>query len=196
MKKLLLLTVLLIPFLCFSQSEHLKFRDIEINGTATQFLSKLKNLGYIVKDVDSDGYTMKGKFAGDDCTLYIYSSPKTKTVYKIVVVFSEKSSWHSLKNQYNSIKEQLTNKYKNPTQNNCFFKSPYYDGDGYEMQAVKNNKCLWLTQWNLESGEISLAIYSTCSVIIQYEDKINMQKKAKEDEEIRQEKNKKMQNDL
>jgi hypothetical protein len=31
--------------------------------------------------------------------------------------------------------------------NYAFFKSPYEEGDGYEMTAVAVEKCFWLSAW-------------------------------------------------
>lgn len=179
-------------------SEHLKFRDIEIDGTATLFLSKLKTLGYILKDTDDGVYLLDGKFGGKECDIYFLSTEKTKTVWKVAVFFEKKNSWSSLKSDYNSIKEQLITKYGKPKKSYNFFSNPYYEGDGYELQAVKNEKCTYFTTWELVGGAISLQISGTdgCRLVIQYEDKTNMTKMQKEKEEIRREQNKKMQDDL
>jgi len=177
-------------------SEHLKFRDIEIDGTATQFLSKLKNLGYLLRNIDDGIYSLDGKFGGKECDIYFLSTEKTKTVWKVAVFFEEKRNWSFLKSDYNSIKEQLTIKYGHPKDSYNFFSSPYQEGDGYELQAIQNEKCRYLTIWELEGGSIALQISESCRLVIQYEDKTNMKKMQKENKEVKQEQNKKMLDDL
>ncbi|MBR5886534.1 MAG: hypothetical protein IKY93_07785, partial [Alistipes sp.] len=55
------------------------------------------------------------------------------------------------------------------------FMSPYEEGDGYEMTAVRNDKCLYCTIYELQNGKILLTINDVYNgaVLLYYTDKIN-----------------------
>lgn len=55
------------------------------------------------------------------------------------------------------------------------FSSPYYAGDGYEVQAIKNDKAAFFSMWSFpdddnERHTISLMISSHVMVVLSYED--------------------------
>jgi len=184
MKKILyIILLLLFSFSTFAQSEHLKFRDIELNGSITDFIQKLEKLGYSVKTNLNDIYLLEGDFIGKTCEVIVVSSKKTKTVWKVKVNLPEGKSWYSLKSEYNSVKEQLTKKYGKPKDTYEFFSKPYYEGDGYELQALKKDKCTYYSYWEFENGIISLDMSTDCNLSINYEDKINVAIKKKEKDE-------------
>jgi len=151
----------------------MKFRDIEIDGKLNEFVSKMKGLGYTFIENYKNTAIMEGNFIGKECRIFILSTPKTKTVWKVAVFLPKESSWRSLKSEYNSVKEQITQKYGKPTKSFNFFSSPYYEGDGYELQAIKNEKCTYYSYWNSENGAITLKISTDCEIIIGYEDDTN-----------------------
>jgi hypothetical protein len=55
------------------------------------------------------------------------------------------------------------------------FESPYYEGDGYEMTAVRIGKCNYFTKYKLTNGMIIVAIakIDKGSVLLYYTDSIN-----------------------
>lgn len=84
MKKLLFLLSLLLPVFC--HAKHVEFMGVEINGTLTDFSSKLNAKGLTVDREASqrhpdvrffDGYFFKHK-----CSIIVYYDPKTKLVYR------------------------------------------------------------------------------------------------------------------
>jgi len=85
MKKLIiLLSVLAIPFLCFSQ-EHMKFMGVEINGSAFSFGQKLSERDFEKVFGVKNAYT--GEFSGHNCTVFYNCTPQTRQVYSVVVAF-------------------------------------------------------------------------------------------------------------
>ena len=182
MKNLLFYLLLFIPTVSFGQNEHIKFRDIELNGTILNFVAELKKLNYSISDVDYEGTTivMKGKFIGRDCELIILSTAKTKTVWKVAVYFKKSNNWLSLKSDYIALKESLNDKYGKPYKSIESFSNPYYEGDGNELQAIKKEKCTYATFWRTYEGYVKLHITPFCQIAISYEDKINSKIELKE----------------
>lgn len=150
--------------------EHLEFKGIEITGTIDNVIEKLKKAGYTLAEKDEDGAVLDGTFANEDCQLLVSLTPKTKKVYSISVFFNKKDSWYSLKADYKELKQSLKNKYDIRPDDDEFFIDPYYEGDGYELQALRLSKCIYRSKYELNDGEITLAILSNRIVLI-YEDK-------------------------
>lgn len=84
---------------------------------------------------------------------------------------------------------QFSIKYGSPTSHYEFFKDPYYDGDGYELQALELDKCTYFTIWKLDYGNISIQMSSNASLWISYEDADGVKKKHYNE-------NKQIQNDI
>ncbi len=154
-----------------AQSQHLTFKGIEINGTLTEFISKLQKQGFTLIDRFESGAALKGTFAGEDAVVLI-PCKENEIVWKVVVDFNEKNTWYSLKSAYKSYKESLTSKY-GKGESYEYFKSPYYDGDGYEMSAVKLEKCFYSTIFEIKEGDIIVEICKGANVRISYEDNEN-----------------------
>jgi hypothetical protein len=70
---------------------------------------------------------------------------------------------------YDKLKETIDNKY-GFSETYRTFKSPYTDGDGYEMQAIKVGKGSITTYWSLKNGIISLEILVTMNICVGYQD--------------------------
>lgn len=169
--KKLFLIFLFSFFLLESYSQHLTFKGIEIDGTLTEFIGKLQKQGFVLIDHFENGAILKGNFAGEESEIII-PCKENETVWTVVVNFSEKSTWYSLKSTYKSYKESLTIKYGEGNSYE-FFKSPYYEGDGYEMSAVKLEKCIYSTAFETKEGDIIVEISKEANVRIFYEDNEN-----------------------
>jgi len=158
------------------------FDGVPISGDLTTTITKLKAKGYIFqKNMANGGAILKGKVATQNVDLYVYITPKTKQVCKFVVFFAEETSWYSLKSQYEKYLEILTEKYGEPSDKFAFFKSPYEEGDGYEMSAVTLEKAVFSSYWmNKDNTTIALSISKWKQVSIGYENDKNMELKNKE----------------
>lgn len=152
---------------------HLKIKNIPIDGTVQSMYAKLKATG--LKPIPEVSGALQGTFAGmNDCAFLIIGSEKTNTVYKVGVMSQFEDSWYSLKSLYLRLKEQYTNKY-NECQSFEFFSSPYYEGDGYEMLALRLDKCTYASYFETPEGIISIEIKEKY-IFITYEDAINLEK--------------------
>lgn len=153
---------------------------MEINGTINEFSNQLKSQGYKLVYTSDNGEAkiFSGSFAGlDDCEIFVIATPNSHIVWKVVVYLPKQTSWYSLKSRYGEYKNSLTNKYGTPSDDFHFFSSPYYEGDGYELQALNSDKCTYATYYDTESGVVCVELhgagYGKGQVKIGYEDKIN-----------------------
>lgn len=176
MKKLVLLFAVMLMSTTFFAQEHLDFRGVPIDGHIDAFVSQMERLGYTVDKRIDNSAIMNGKFTGRDVELYIFSSPKTNTVWKVVLYF-DKGSWSSLKSSYFEYKGLYTQKYGKPTSSYEFFSDPYYEGDGYELQALRKEKCHYLSIYKLEIGSIAVQLSEYEQLKLVYEDNINCELK-------------------
>lgn len=164
--------------------EHMAFKDVSMNCTVESFVSQLKLKGYTVAVLRDNSAILTGSFAGkDNCEIYVYGTDNAKMVHLVAVKFSEHVSWSSLKNEYLSFKKSYTEKYGKPKSYE-FFKNPYYEGDGYELQALKLDKCTFASVFTTTGGNIMLYLSDDKCVHVGYEDSINAEIKTKERDNI------------
>lgn len=163
---------------------HLTFKGVEIDGSLKDFSSKLIEQGYVISESDDECVVFKGSFGGDDdCMIGVYTTPNTKKVYTVIVALSITNSWTSLKSDYNEYKTMLTAKYGKPDKSIERFKDPYYEGDGYELQAFRLDKATYLTHYNASNGTILVHIghfLGGARVCLSYTDNINGQLNKRE----------------
>jgi hypothetical protein len=106
----------------------------------------------------------------ENVEIFLYETPKTKQLFKLTVYFEEASSWRSIKSQYERLLETLTSKYGEPDNSYANFKSPYYEGDGYEMSAIELDKCDFTAYWlNKDNLSLSIQISKWKQVRLSYE---------------------------
>ena len=138
--------------------KYLEFKNTPISGTLTEMVKKMQTLGYKLEEAADYVAIMEGSFANENCEIVLYASPKTKTMHSIIVNFGEQTSWYSLKAKYKKLKEQLTSKYNHTPKSTEYFADPYYEGDGYEMQALRNEKCFYFSTFNFYNCKIGIYI--------------------------------------
>ncbi|WP_418788994.1 hypothetical protein, partial [Leyella stercorea] len=170
------------------EKEHMKFMGIPINGTELQFETKLKSKGFVRKSrINENVLEMVGKFAGSKVEVYIVST--NNLVWKILVDYPEESTFSSLSSFYDDMVEQFKIKYGIPSDHFEFFSKPYYKGDGYELQALKLEKCTYASYWETSTGIISVSLTKYANLRIVYEDAVGVAKKHETNE-------KQIQNDI
>lgn len=185
MRKILFLLIgLIIALSSFAQdSQHLEFKGIPLDGKLSDFVSKLSKEGFTFKEYALDYVAvMEGNFAGNYATIYILATPKSKIVWKATVNYNKKESWSSLKSDYSEMKELFTKKYGEPENHYEFFSKPYYEGDGYELQALRKEKCHYISFYKLPLGGVSVEISPFGRIRMSYEDNINYELKKNEEE--------------
>lgn len=157
------------------QINHAKFKNIPINGSLKSFIQKMEEdgfkLDYLFKDNASA--IMKGEFTGRSATVFILSTKKGDNVWKVSVDFDTEESWISLRSDYFKYKKYFTQKYGSPSSSYEKFIKPYYEGDGYELQALKNKKCNYISFFNISNGVAAVELSNDGNVRIGYEDNYN-----------------------
>jgi hypothetical protein len=179
MKKVLLTIVSIIIFqLSFSQ----KFNNIPIEGNISDFVLKITQKGYKLEKYFSKTSAKLTKKDNPEIELFINSTPITKKMYKVSLYLQKYSNWYSLKSEYERWKQILTEKHGTPTNSYEYFKEPYYEGDGYEIQAVSNEKVVFSSYWFLENENLNVALcisqFNQINII--YENQANVDIKERE----------------
>jgi hypothetical protein len=164
------------------------FNGVKIDGNVQTVINQFKEKGFILNTPTGaldNIKTMKGMLSGQLVELVIISTPKTKLAAKIVVYLPELKSWNSLISSYNKYLELLTQKYGNPSQTIENWIKPYYEGDGYEIQALENEKAIYRTFWNrINNLNILLEISKYKEIHIAYENDKNMDLAMAEKNEV------------
>lgn len=189
--KRLFLTLLCLFTVCssFAQTNeiipesHLKFKGIPIDGTPSEFRSKLQDAGfsYDYKDT-ANNYWYKGSFAGyNNCEVIVKSA--NNLVYEVVAIFPKDYTWNQLYGTYSSLKQMLTTKYGEPRVEETFKDTPIYidiNKDEDKYREVGYNRCCYFSLFTSLSdglGTISLEIKSSHCVGVHYIDFYNERKK-------------------
>jgi hypothetical protein len=159
-----------------------EFMGIHVSGSLQDAIFNLQKKGFKRESVTESGNVVvfKGRVSNSSVTLVVHSTPKTKLVWAFKIIFEVQSSWYELKSQYNDLVKTLTNKYGEPTKTFQSFLSPYYEGDGYEMSALRVGKVVYLSSWNI----VYIKINKSGAISIQYENTVNSDLDTKEQEEI------------
>lgn len=175
MKRLLPIIFLISFFYCHAQqpSEHLKFMGRPIAGSSELFISFLEEKGFVKTGEFENSYSFMGKFANEIVNLTLLASPKTNTVCKVIVYFPEYQSWSDLKSDYFKKKNLYKSKYL-ITDEFEFFSSPYDEGDGYEMRAIAQDKCKFVSFYKDFGGHITVEVCPKFCVKVVYEDDYNI----------------------
>jgi hypothetical protein len=134
------------------------FDGVPISGDLPTAVSRFKSKGYKVKNYMEHGVIMTGRVSLWEVELFIFTTPRSKKVFKMTVYFPEETSWYSLKKTYNQMLNIMKDKYGEPSAIREEFVYPYYEGDGYEMSAVKNEKVQYFGLWVMETKNMNVAV--------------------------------------
>lgn len=181
-KIIFLFLFLLLNVYSYSQ-EHLRFKNIPIDGNIDTFADELIKQGFSKLASKGNIISLTGEFINKNCEIYVVGSKKSNLTWKILIVLPKESSWGSLKENYFEIKKQYQSKYGSGKSYE-FFSKPYFEGDGYELQALRNEGCTYSTFWKTESGSIDLTISASGSNSLSYQDNQNTDIMRKEKEEV------------
>jgi hypothetical protein len=179
--------------LTFAQtSAHLSFKNVPIDGTLEEYVSKMKQNGFSHLQTEDGTAYLNGDFAGyKNCHVGVSTLKQKDLVHKIAVVFPEKDTWSRLSTNYFELKQMISEKYGKPSDEVEKFDVSSYaqpKDDNAKLYEVKFDRCKYYTIWQTEKGEIQLSIdhndVTSCFVKLIYLDKINgaiVNAKAKDD---------------
>ena len=179
MKNLLLsiFVALVISSSAFAQSEHLAFKGIPIDGTLEEYVANLKSVQFRVSELKKDEARLIGNFAGyKDCTVTVSSIMPRNLVNEITVCFPYVYQWSTLIDNYNELKQMLTQKYDKPLQQT--FDLSYYDllGDSSKFRALSDGEIIIRCSFVTSKGTIQMWIEGfrrSAAIKIKYTDKVN-----------------------
>ena len=162
-----------------SNSEHMTFKGVPIDGTLSEYVAKMKSAGFKYLGEQDGTAILQGDFAGfKGCTIGVATLKSTNKVNTIGVIFPEQDDWASLENSYEHLKSMLTEKYGEPSE--CVEKFQGYGNpqtDNDKLHKLKMDECTWYTTYSTPKGDIQLSIDNqsvmSCFVMLRYFDKIN-----------------------
>lgn len=177
--KRILLTIICVVAVLFAYAEgHMTFKGIEIDGDLESFIAKLEQQGFAKKSIGEDFAIMAGNFTAEDVQLVIHTTPVSKIVYSVSVIYKPTDSWPSQEAHYRNLASTLKKKYGEPIDeiwdvNELTPRSSL--GDGYSTARI---------QYRHADGGISISIVKTLhnnvSTRISYWDKDNNAKYREE----------------
>lgn len=163
----------------FAQEAHLKFKGVPIDGSLTEFVSKMKTAGFTHIGTKDGIAILEGDFAGyKNCNVGVYTVKPLNIVSMIAVMFENRYDWSDLESNYNILKELLTEKYGAPTKVVEEFERTNID-DNDKLHELSMDRGTWASLFETESGDIELLIRSEglrSSVVLRYRDKVNTEK--------------------
>ncbi|EZH72364.1 hypothetical protein ATO12_23215 [Aquimarina atlantica] len=169
---------------------HMTFKGVPIDGTLNEYVLKMKKSGFTHIGTKEGVAMLKGDFAAyKGCVVGVATLKQKNLVSKITVIFPESDTWSSLSSNYYNLKELLTEKYGEPSENvEKFDVHSEPEDDNSKMHEVGMNRCKYYTTYETENGSIQLSIendgFLTSFVRLSYFDKINskiIREKAKSD---------------
>lgn len=160
--------------------EHLQFKGIPIDGNIDDFANQLELSGFILSGKFENIYAFTGQFVTKDVELYVYCTSKTQKVWKVAIYLPAIGSWFNLKDECEYFKNQFSIKYGMPTDQFNFFIEPYFEGDGYELQAFDQEKAIFSSYWTIHNGTVVVDISKSGQVRLCYEDAENAEIMDKE----------------
>ncbi|QEN08198.1 hypothetical protein EXM22_09440 [Oceanispirochaeta crateris] len=178
--KFIILFIFWTTTLTFAQtSEHLLFKGVPIDGTLSEYVSKMEEAGFTKIEINNGLAMLQGDFAAyKDCIIGVATLDQKDLVSKITVIFPESRKWSSLSSNYYNLKELLIEKYGEPSE--IVEKFDTYSepkDDNSKMYEVGMDRCKYYTSFELENGTIQLSIendgFSSVFVMLSYFDRIN-----------------------
>ncbi|UKK52009.1 hypothetical protein L6472_05380 [Prevotella sp. E13-17] len=193
MKKMMLslvLTLLSLTLYAQTESPHLSFKGVPIDGTLSEYVQKMKQKGFDDMGTEDGIAILTGDFAAyKGCTIGVSTLKQKDLVSKIIVFFPDCDTWAPLSRNYFLLKEMLTEKYGEPA--NVIEEFQGYSepkDDASRMTKVQIDQCKYITTFKTPKGEIQLSIshkgVMKCFVVLTYKDGINsdiIRAKAMED---------------
>ena len=161
-----------------AQTEHLTFKGVPVDGSLSEFVAKMKNVGFSYFGENDGIAIMKGDFAGyRECEIFVLPYKPTQKVSMVVVLFAAEDNWGGLERQYNSLKTMLTLKYGEPAEVVEEFQGYQPDTNNSKMHKLTMDQCAWGSLFSTQAGDIELSIakqdYITGRVTLLYRDRIN-----------------------
>ena len=175
MKRLLLLTSVIICATALAVAQHPTFMGISMNQTASSIANQLASRNaFTFVDSEDDTYELKGTYLDiPNCNIYVFNNPQVNRCYAISVYFPEQNTWNALKKRYREVVSKVQEQAPDYTitEESSNFIAPYAEGDGDEMLGVTADKCNYRTVlWRGDNAKIVIYISKKKKVLIHFYD--------------------------
>ena len=180
MKRIVLLLATLSICLVTGAQEHLKFKNVPIDGPKKAFLAELqKNEFHLVEDTDF-GASLRGRLSKRNVNAFVMTTSEG-TVCRIAATFDSIEDWNALKMEFYTILRSLSFKYGEAVELHQEFQLPFSDGDGRELEALRRGRGRWYARFEPAEGVIHMMISNNPmtqqpGIMLLYEDRINCQR--------------------
>lgn len=177
MRKLFISLLLAVSMVCMSQTTHMKFKGIPMEGTLNSFVQKLKDKGFNYLGQQDGTALLKGEFAATKgCTIGVARFSDRDEVNLVAVIFPEEDTWNAISKSYYNLKDMLTEKYGLPESIEEFTdREP--SSDFIKFHSLLRDECNFISEFACEGGVIQLTMkkqgYTSAAVILRYIDKTN-----------------------
>ena len=157
--------------------EHLKFKNIPIDGPAKAFVEALcQNEFHLVND-GQFGAALRGRFTGKTVDVFVIPTSEG-TTSRVAVNYPSPDNWGSLRLDFYTLLRSLSFKYGEPVEMTQEFQLPFSDGDGRELEALRRGRARWYARFVSPEGTIHLVIANNPmtqqpAINLLYEDAIN-----------------------
>ena len=179
MKKLLVAGLLaLFSTVLSAQTEHLAFKGVPIDGSAKVFATRLQSKGFEPIKTTDGKLALRGSFCGHpNCLVQVNTAEDEDVVSAISVLFEREITWYALSNNYDTLKNMLTEKYGDPVEVKEQFVNLYSDEDFLKITRLQSHDCEWRSVFETGVGQIVLSIEYRLEygsfVKLEYRDRIN-----------------------
>lgn len=152
-----------------STSPHFNYGSIPWGTASGAVKSSLMQQGLAFVKVNEAGdLVFKGTLM--DHTVLVTAIMAHDSLVKIGVDFI--TTDREARSFYHDMLGILTTKYGEPREKNELFATPYYAGDGFEDQAIKLGKALFIATWGVDEDQTEtlwIRISDNLTVIVSYE---------------------------
>ena len=172
MKKLITTTLIIIFLVNTAMSQI--FDGINLKEDRNLLLSKLKTKGFTFDYAAGETTKLSGEYDNKLARVYIVNTIKSNKPVVLTAYVGDADTWDELLANYKKYVKVFSDKYGNPDAYLESFKPPYdKDFKGYEMEAVRNEKSNFISEWTRDGINYSVEIFQYNSIIITYRNEEN-----------------------
>ena len=177
MKKIVLLLATLSICLAAGAQEHLKFKNLPLDGPTKAFIQEIQKSDFrLIEDTDF-GASLRGKLAGRGVNAFVMTTSEGN-VCRVAATFDSPDNWTALKMDFYTLLRSLSFKYGEPVELSQEFQLPFSDGDGRELEALRRGRGRWYARFAPAEGVIHMMITNNPmtqepGIMLLYEDTLN-----------------------
>ena len=157
--------------------DHLRFKEVEIDGNYMDYARKLEEKGCVITNSSEKGVLMRGSFMGyPDVLIVLYPDPASKDVVSVGAFLRSSDNWNSIESTFMNAVETYKKKYGEPWEFTTEFEDGLIDAEYFKKQYIEDEKCHYEANWYFEEGGITIGIKyvnKQYGVLIQYIDSQN-----------------------